>query len=173
MNQEVFKNLNKKKKLAIISNLGGVVLGAGVGLGSGIISYKALFNAKYEEFQYAIKYALDKVIDTYAIGYVDPYVAIPHDYNGYLEKLEANKNLIPDFDYVYNMFSKKFASKINDYIQPDQIFAQSIGIGVGTAVLAWALVAALPTAKYLKCRKKYKELVKQNGDLKEEQENVL
>ena len=58
--------------------------------------------------------------------------------------------------------------RYNSLIKPDEILTQSIGVGVGAALVTWAIVAGYPTAKYLICKKKYNQSVKEYGELHEE-----
>ena len=167
--EEIKSKLSKKKSLAMCFNIGGAAAGVAAGVAAGLGSNLAITAARVAEKGEKVKEFQEGLIAAYSGVYIDPYVKIDHNPETFLADLQANKELIPEYDYLYDIFNRGFASFYDKYINPDEILAQSMGIGVGTAVLAWALISAIPTAKYLKCRKKYKELVKQNGELKEEE----
>lgn len=173
--EEIKSKLSKKKSLATCFNIGGAAAAAAAGVAAGLGSNQAITAARVAEKANLLQSYYVSYIEGMERVWIKPYgLEFEKDGFTYLQNLQAHKEVWgKDFDYMYNLYETTFSTVYNGIIKPDEILTQSIAIGVGAAVLAWALVAALPTANYLKCRKKYKELVKQNGELKEEQENVL
>ena len=156
--EEIKTKLGKKKKLAVGLNVVGAGLGAAAGAATGIIANNALTAAKIEQKQYFLNLFYTHIIDNYGPKYVDPYVSIEPNGFTYLDNLLLHQDKIPNFGYVYDLFSSSFQGQYKEIIDPDVILAQSTGIGIGAALVVWALIAAYPTVKYLLYKRKYNQL---------------
>ena len=161
--EEMKAKLSKKKRLAAAFNIGGASVGAVAGSAVGMTARDLLTKARYEEMGYLLEIEYQKLIRSLESRWMDRYgVEIPRDSATYLQNIQANKAAWGDeYDYVYSLYSNAFKTSYDWCIEPQHILQQSIGIGVGTALVAWALVAGYPTAKYLMCKKKYNKLTKE------------
>lgn len=168
--QDLKQKLSKKKKLSAICCALAVPVGV---LVSKLVQKPALEAIKQFNL---VKYK--DIVDSEQLYYIQAYeqiyvnkypVKIPYsDAKTYLESIKANKEGFgADFDKVYSAYESAFNLVEKDVMYLHDAVGQSQAIGFGAGVLSFLLIAGIPTAKYLMCKRKIKKLEKESGSKQE------
>ena len=85
-----------------------------------------------------------------------------------MQNLEANKAAFGDrYEFVYNFYYNNFEFIKDTVKYTGNVQEQAMQIGLGVGVASFLLVAGIPTAKYLLCKRKIKKLEKELNENKE------
>ena len=168
---EILKQkLSRKKRLSALC----VVLSVPIGVVVSKLVQKPVLEGlkQYNLVKYKDIVDLEQLyyIQAYEQIYVNKYpVRIPYsDADTYLESIKANKEAFGvDFDKVYNAYESAFNLVERDVMYLNDAFDKSQAIGFGAGVLSFILIAGIPTAKYLICKRKIKKLEKKLNENKE------
>lgn len=163
------QKLSKKRKLAVGCTLAGIPVGVAV---SQIIKgpiLEVLKNINLATHKDALHDQLMFVILDLEQRYVIKYgLSIPHKPETYLENLKANQAVYGEnFKYVYDVYESNFKTAQDQIMYMNDVVGQSQAIGVGVGIASFLLVAGIPTAKYLMCKRKIKQLEKELNENKE------
>ena len=158
------QKLSRKRKLAVGCALGGAVRMLGKILGEEFLKQYNL--VKYNHFlQDDLMFVIKDLEQKYVINYG---LSIPQDPNTYLENLKANQAVYgANFDYIYQTYENAFNLANQGIMYLGDVPGKAMQIGVGAGILSFLLVAGIPTAQYLICKRKFKKLEKEIGENKE------
>lgn len=163
------QKISKKRKMAVGCLLGSVPVGAAMGLLGKIIGEEVIKQNNLIKYQDMLHGDLMAVIIPNEARYITPFgVDIPRDPNSYLQNIEANKVAFGEhYDFVYNFYYDTFEFLKTNIKNMGNVQEQAMQIGVGVGVASFLLVAGIPTAKYLMCKRKIKKLEKELNENKE------
>ena len=163
------QKLSKRRKLAVGCLLGSVPVSVVMGAIGKIVGEELIKQNNMIKYQEILNGNLLAVIIPNEPRYITPFgVNIPRDPNTYLQNIEANKAAFGEhYDLIYGMYYDTFEFVRNDVMYMGNVQEQAMQIGFGVGVASFLLVAGIPTAKYLLCKRKIKKLEK---ELNENQE---
>ena len=163
------QKLSKKRKLAVGCTLGGAIIGAGISKVAQTLALEGLKQLNLIRYKDILHDDLMFVILDLEQKYVTKYgLFIPYDPNTYLENLKANQAVYGEnFKYVYDVYETGFQFAKEGVMYMGDIQTQAMQVGVGAGILSFLLVAGIPTAQYLICKRKFKKLEKEIGENKE------
>ena len=163
------QKLSKKRKLAVACLLGSVPVSAVMSVVGKAVATEAIKQSNLIKYQDILYGDLKAMIISNERDYILPYgVKIPRDPNTYIQNIEANKAAFGDhYDFVYNMYYNTFEFAKERVMYFGNVQEQATQIGVGVGVASFLLVAGIPTARCLLCKRKIKKLEKELGENKE------
>ena len=163
------QKLSKKRKLAVACLLGSVPVSAVMSVVGKAVATEAIKQSNLIKYQEILNGNLLAVIIPNEPRYITPFgVNIPRDPNTYLQNIEANKAAFGEhYDLIYGMYYDTFEFVRNDVMYMGNVQEQAMQIGVGVGVVSFLLVAGIPTARCLLCKRKIKKLEKELGENKE------
>ena len=168
---EILKQkLSKRRKLAVGCLLGGAAIGVGVKQVVQNIAYDVLKETVFVRNQALWEPEVKLVIIGMAPHYLHKYgVKIPYaEPETYLNYIEANKAAFGDnYNLVYSAYQTAFRNAENNFLSTFDVLENSQSIGIGAGIASFLLVAGIPTAKYLLCKRKIKKLEKELNENKE------
>ena len=163
------QKLSKKRKLAVGFSAFAVMLAPAISKVAQVAACEGLKQLNLVRYQDVLHNKMMFIMldleDKYLVRYG---VKIPFEPKTFLENLQANKEAYGEnFQYVYDVFESNFQYAEKEVMYMSNVQEQAIQIGVGAGVASFLLVAGIPTARYLLCKRKIKKLEKELGENKE------
>lgn len=158
------QKLSKKRKLAVAFTALGAVLAPAVAKVAQFASCEGLKQLNLIRYKDVLHDNLMFIMLDLEEKYLTRYgVKIPFEPETFLQNLQANKEAYGEnFVYVYDVYESSFQHAKEQVMYMSDVASQSQGIGVGVGIASFLLVAGIPTAKYLMCKRKIKKLEQQD-----------